>query len=102
MYAVGYFLEVGVGTPPDMKEWVYAPRLPGTVVTDFRVPFLHRAISWYERAAKKGDRRATQRLKSNSNTPIIQPGGPGSVLRRNPDGEDSNGKSGKDKDCVIM
>lgn len=26
MYAVGYFLEVGIGTPPDMKEWVYAPR----------------------------------------------------------------------------
>ena len=26
MYAVGYFLEVGIGTPSDMKEWVYAPR----------------------------------------------------------------------------
>lgn len=63
-------------------------------------PF-HRAISWYKRAAEKGDRRATQRLKTNSNTPIVQPGGPGSVLQRNPD-EDSNGKGGKDKDCVIM
>ena len=29
MYAVGYFLEVGIGTPPDMKEWVYAPRYDG-------------------------------------------------------------------------
>ena len=76
--------------------------LTGTMVTDSRVPLLHRAISWYKRAAERGDKRATQRLKVNSNTPIIQPGGPGSILRRNPDGEDSNGKGGKDKDCVIM
>jgi uncharacterized protein len=74
----------------------------GTVVTDSRVPLFDRAISWYKRAADKGDRRATQRLKTNSNTPIIQPGGPGSVLRRNPDEDESNGKGGKDKDCVIM
>ena len=29
MYAVGYFLEVGIGTPSDMKEWVYAPPFDG-------------------------------------------------------------------------
>ena len=29
MYAVGYFLEVGIGTPSDMKEWVYAPHFDG-------------------------------------------------------------------------
>lgn len=76
--------------------------LAGTIVTDSRVPFFHRAISWYKRAADKGDRRAAQRLKTNSSTPIVQPGGPGSVLRRGPDSEDSGGKGGKDKDCVIM
>ena len=38
MYAVGYFLEVGIGTPPEMKEWVYALVLTGAIVTDFRVP----------------------------------------------------------------
>lgn len=25
MYAVGYFLEVGIGTSPDMKECAYSP-----------------------------------------------------------------------------
>ena len=73
-----------------------------TMVTDSQFPPLHRAVSWYKRAAEKGDRRATQRLKANSNTPIIQPGGPGSVLRRGPEGDDMNGKGGKDKDCIIM
>ena len=76
--------------------------LTGVMDANSWVRLPHRAISWYKRAAEKGDRRATQRLKTNSNTPIIQPGGPGSVLRRNPDGEDSTGKGGKDKDCVIM
>lgn len=80
MYAVGYFLEVGIGTPADMKE----------------------AISWYKRASEKGDKRASQRLRANSNTPIIQPGGAGSVLRRGPGSEGDDGKGGKDKDCVIM
>ena len=76
--------------------------LTETTGADPWLRLLLRAVSWYKRAAEKGDRRATQRLKTNSNTPIIQPGGPGSVLRRNPDDEDSNGKGGKDKDCVIM
>lgn len=65
-----------------------------------------RAISYYKRAADLGDKRAAQRLKSSPNAPLPQPGGPGSILRR--DGGDSasasgSGKSGgKDKDCVIM
>jgi len=74
----------------------------GSTVTHSQVPLFHRAISWYKGAAEKGDKRATQRLKSNSNTPIIQPGGPESVLGRGPDSEDSNARGGKDKDCVIM
>lgn len=72
-----------------------------TMVTDSHVPPPHRAVSWYKRAAEKGDKRATQRLKANSNTPIIQSGGPGSVLRRGPDGDEA-GKGGREKDCIIM
>ncbi|PFH46265.1 hypothetical protein AMATHDRAFT_155766 [Amanita thiersii Skay4041] len=78
MYAVGYFLEVGIGTPQNLTE----------------------AITYYKRAAEKGDRRATQRLKASINQPINHPGGPGSVLNRNE--SDSSGGKGKDKDCIIM
>ncbi|CAL1693776.1 unnamed protein product [Somion occarium] len=82
MYAVGYFLEVGIGTEPNMSE----------------------AISWYKRAAELGDKRAAQRLKSSTSSPIPQPGGPGAVLHRdsNGSGELSGGRGGKDKDCIIM
>ncbi|KAI0793532.1 HCP-like protein [Abortiporus biennis] len=83
MYAVGYFLECGIGTAPEMKE----------------------AISWYKRASDLGDKRASQRLKSSTNTPIMQPGGPGSVLNRDDDLSNGNGDGTggkKDKDCVIM
>lgn len=64
-----------------------------------------RAIQWYKRAAEQGDKRAAQRLKGPQNTPIVAPGGPGSVLHRNENGSDAasgTGKGGKDKDCVIM
>lgn len=74
MYAVGYFLEVGIGTAASMPD----------------------AAVWYKRAAEKGDKRAIQRLKASVNQPL--PGGPGSVLRRD---ELGNGKE-KDKDCVVM
>ncbi|KAG6901363.1 hypothetical protein C0995_012977 [Termitomyces sp. Mi166 len=74
MYAVGYFCEVGIGTPANMPE----------------------AISWYKRAAEKGDKRAAQRLKGQ---PL--PSGPGAVLRRGGDGE-GDAKGGKDKECVVM
>ncbi|KAH9914910.1 HCP-like protein [Epithele typhae] len=81
MYAVGYFLEVGIGTEPNMQE----------------------AISWYKRAADLGDKRAAQRLKGPQNTAMVAPGGPGSVLHREGDASElSSGKGGKDKDCVIM
>jgi hypothetical protein len=60
-------------------------------------------MSYYKRAAEKGDRRATQRLKNSQNGPVHQPGGPGSVLHRE-QGDSELGKNGKDKDkeCVIM
>ncbi|TFK42015.1 hypothetical protein BDQ12DRAFT_599102 [Crucibulum laeve] len=79
MYAVGYFLEVGIGTVANMQE----------------------AITFYKRAAELGDKRAAQRLKGSQSQPMHQPGGPGAVLHRNSD-SDANGKGGKDKDCVIM
>ncbi|KAI8980630.1 HCP-like protein [Trametes punicea] len=86
MYAVGYFLEVGIGTEPNMQE----------------------AIQWYKRAAEQGDKRAAQRLRGPQNQALIAPGGPGSVLHRNENGSgdsaSASGKSGKDrdKDCIIM
>lgn len=78
MYAVGYFLEVGIGTTPNMQE----------------------AISYYKRAAELGDKRAAQRLRGPQSQPVHQPGGPGAVLHRG--SGDDTGKGGKDKDCVIM
>ncbi|TFK68247.1 HCP-like protein [Pluteus cervinus] len=79
MYAVGYFLEVGIGTPPNMPE----------------------GISWYKRAAEQGDKRAMQRLKSSQNQPMHQPGGPGAVLNRTAE-VDASGKGKDGKDCIIM
>jgi len=82
-YAVGYFLEVGIGTTATMNE----------------------ALQWYKKAADQGDKRASQRLKAPHNGPIPQPGGHGAVLRRDRDGGSSppgSNKSHKDKDCVIM
>ncbi|KIK02040.1 hypothetical protein K443DRAFT_677928 [Laccaria amethystina LaAM-08-1] len=78
MYAVGYFLEVGIGTQANLPE----------------------AISYYKKAAEQGDKRAAQRLKGSQNQAMLQPGGPGAILHRNSDGDSS--KNGKDKDCVIM
>jgi TPR repeat protein len=78
MYAVGYFLEVGIGTTPNMQE----------------------AISNYKRAAELGDKRAAQRLRGSQSQPMHQPGGPGAVLHRG-SGDDIS-KGGKDKDCTIM
>ncbi|KAG0703676.1 hypothetical protein DFH29DRAFT_915679 [Suillus ampliporus] len=50
MYAVGYFLEVGIGTSPDVQE----------------------AMTYFKKAAELGDKRAQQRLKG---PPIGQQGG---------------------------
>jgi len=101
MYAVGYFLEVGIGTSVNMSEYALSPlRIVGLKIAN--VLFLS-AISYYKKAADSGDKRAAQRLKGSQNQPIPQPGDPSSVLRRSgPDG-DSHGGKGKDgKDCVIM
>lgn len=103
MYAVGYFLEVGIGTPPSMNEYVilsYAP-VNTALLKIFRVS---RALQWYKKAADLGDKRAQQRLKAPLGGPITQPGGNTAVLRReNPNSPpgSTNSKS-KDKDCVIM
>ncbi|KAH7927248.1 HCP-like protein [Leucogyrophana mollusca] len=78
MYAVGYFLEVGIGTAPNMSE----------------------SISYYKKAADLGDKRAAQRLKGSPNAPMPHPGGPGSVINR--DGSDLAGGKNANKDCVIM
>jgi hypothetical protein len=46
-----------------------------------------------------------QRLKGSQNGPIVQPGGPGSILNRgegDPQSAVNAIKGGKDKDCVIM
>ncbi|KAF4604669.1 hypothetical protein EYR40_003447 [Pleurotus pulmonarius] len=80
MYAVGYFLEVGIGTPASLPD----------------------AIAWYKRAAEQGDKRAAQRLKASQDVPMHHPGGPGSVLQRH-DGDVGGSAKGKDgKDCIIM
>ncbi|KAF7337537.1 hypothetical protein MSAN_02227000 [Mycena sanguinolenta] len=86
MYAVGYFLEVGIGTQPSPRD----------------------AAEYYKRAADLGDKRAAQRLKSGAApTPNMnQAGGAGAhaVLHRGP-GEDNasgHGKTKDGKDCIIM
>ncbi|KAF7347541.1 Sel1 domain-containing protein [Mycena venus] len=85
MYAVGYFLEVGIGTQPNPRE----------------------STNYYKRAAELGDKRAAQRLKGAPNQPLHAPGSANAhaVLHRGP-GEDSGGHGGgkgKDgKDCIIM
>ena len=52
-----------------------------------------RALTWYKRAAEKGDKRSIQRLKGAA---VQRPGGPESVLNR----DELDG--GKSKDCIIM
>ncbi|EIW87190.1 HCP-like protein [Coniophora puteana RWD-64-598 SS2] len=79
MYAVGYFLEVGIGTPPNHSE----------------------STQYYKRAAEQGDKRAMQRLKSATGAPMPHPGGPGSVISREQTaGGEAGGKH--NKDCVVM
>ena len=101
MYAVGYFLEVGIGTAPNPQEYVFfvSGLLECCVLT--LAPFPCRAISYYKRAAEQGDKRAAQRLKGN--TVQVGSGGPGSVLGRSEDDAASGGGGKtKDKDCIIM
>ncbi|KAI0030966.1 HCP-like protein [Vararia minispora EC-137] len=79
MYAVGYFLEVGIGTAPNHQE----------------------ASSWYKRAADLGDKRAAQRLRGNAPAAGAQGANSVSVLGRGED-DAASGGGRKDKDCVIM
>ncbi|KAL6301308.1 HCP-like protein [Sparassis latifolia] len=81
MYAVGYFLEVGIGTEPDSTE----------------------ATTWYKKAAEQGDKRAAARLRTGALSKPM-PGGPGAVLHRDSTSNSdlSSGKGAKDKDCIIM
>lgn len=100
MYAVGYFLEVGVGTEVDLQECVLYFL---SNFSDGLIPSV-RALQWYKRAADQGDKRSMQRLRNSNKGPIEAPGGaPNSVLHRDGPGSDAgSGKGGKDKDCVIM
>lgn len=77
-YAVGYFTEVGIGTPAS----------PGN------------AIQWYKMAAENGDKRADKRLKNFGSASVGAAADREELLARGNDGGD--GKGGKDKDCVIM
>lgn len=58
-----------------------------------------RSIDYYNQAAELGDKRAAQRLRGSQSQPMHQPGGPGSVLRRE-EGDDIKGM--REKDCIIM
>ncbi|KAF8215827.1 hypothetical protein K438DRAFT_1901638 [Mycena galopus ATCC 62051] len=86
MYAVGYFLEVGIGTQPSPRE----------------------SAEYYKRAADLGDKRAAQRLKGGpaASPKPNSPGGAGAhaVLQRGggEDGGQSGGKGKDGKDCIIM
>jgi len=102
MYAVGYFLEVGIGAPSNTPEYVFCHILSNS---DLLIIVISRAVEFYKRAADLGDKRAAQRLKISADSPMRQPGSPGSVLHRDRSdimSHSSSDKSGKDKDCVIM
>ncbi|KAH9169128.1 HCP-like protein [Lactarius sanguifluus] len=76
MYAVGYFYEVSIGTPPNQ----------------------HLASSMYKKAAELGDKRAAERLSGNAG-----PVATDSIVQRDGDGAGSGGGAPRTKDnCVIM
>lgn len=82
-YAVGYFYETGMGTPPSMAD----------------------AMHYFRLAAEQGDKRAQTRLKGNPHT---QPGRdahgnplPPNYLR-NEGIEAGGGGGGGKKDCIVM
>jgi TPR repeat protein len=88
MYAVGYFLEVGIGTPPDPKEYVFITALSELM------HMVSRSTSYYKKSAELGDKRAQQRLKGSP-----APGRAETVVLR---ADGSDGKNAASKDCVIM
>jgi len=86
MYAAGYFHEVGIGTAQDPSE----------------------ALIWYKRSAEAGDKRASQRLKSNQTSgplpgaPLGERGELASAAGQAGGNHGGGGPKTKDKDCVIM
>ena len=96
MYAVGYFYEVAIGTPPNQRQCVsYTFRLVWLKLTKNT----NRASSMYEKAAKLGDTRAADRLNGIVAGRVANE----AIVQR--DGGDGNGEvpRHKDKDgCVIM
>ncbi|KAH8921745.1 HCP-like protein [Atractiella rhizophila] len=80
-YAVGYFFEVGIGTPKDGRE----------------------ALSWFRKAATHGDKRAINRLKSQYASAADRYAPEAGVDREKMTKEAlKKGKKGKDdSDCVI-
>ncbi|KAJ9119606.1 Chitin synthase regulator 2 [Naganishia vaughanmartiniae] len=81
-YAIGYFTEVGIGTPISPEN----------------------AIKWYKLASENGDKRAANRLtnfsKAGMNTNINAAATREELLARATEGDSEGGK--KEKDCVIM
>jgi uncharacterized protein len=77
-YAVGYFTEVGIGTPKDERD----------------------ALIWFRKAATHGDKRAIQRLKGQ--TRGEERYGPGGTLSKELNKKDrKGGTSPNDDNCVI-
>lgn len=92
MYAAGYFYETGVGTEQSLQEYVSLPSC-NKQLTGFCLS----ATIYYKRAAEKGDKRAIQRLRTNTHGPLPEQGGAPGVLRR-----DGDSGEGNKKDCIIM
>jgi uncharacterized protein len=94
MYATGYFYETGVGTEQSLQEYVVL--LDTTFCQPADGPLLSATV-YYKRAAEKGDKRASQRLRGNTSGPLPEQGGAPGVLRR-----DGDSGEGNKKDCIIM
>ena len=76
MYAVGYFYEVAIGTPPNH----------------------HLASTMYEKAAKHGETRAAERLNGIVSGRVTTD----SIVQRDGDGTGDKPRSKVNKDCIIM
>jgi len=75
MYAVGYFYEVAIGTPPNQRE----------------------ASAMYKQAAELGDRRAADRLNGSVAGRVATD----TIVQRDGDGVGEMPRK-ENKDCVIM
>ena len=80
-YAVGYYLETGIGTRPDPQE----------------------AKQWYLRAAQQGQKNAMSRLAELKNRPYAGPGGAGAARGRQQLQRHRRGDApGVKEDCLVM